>query len=94
MTADIIFSGILKLNLKYGNVKAKFKANTLKSEAIIPYTYPLVNNDIKNTASVNTAGINEFVLKNFSINKLIKKNTANTKIVTNEFTKILCSLFI
>ena len=36
ISADMMFSGILKLNAKYGNANTKFSARTLRIDATIP----------------------------------------------------------
>ena len=57
-----IFSGKEKLNSKYGNVKAKFTAIKLISEANIPHLCTLVTIDTRKTAITNIIGAIESIL--------------------------------
>ena len=57
INTDTTFSGIERLILKYGNVNAKLTINTLDIAPTIPYTYPSVYTDIRNTHSTSTDGI-------------------------------------
>jgi hypothetical protein len=65
ITAEIIFSGIVKSNLKKGREKAKLKIRTLNKAEIVPYMYPSVKNAMRNTARTKTAGIRVSVRKTF-----------------------------
>ena len=78
--ADVIFSGIRKSILKYGNVNAKFTIITLTTDASIPYTYPSVNTDIKNTENTMTAGINMSVV---NVVFIIRHNPTPMAIITS-----------
>ena len=75
--AEIIFSGILKLNAKYGNANAKFNSRTLSREARIPYRNPSVTRDTRNTASVIIAGTSVLASKYRSITRHKTKKPAS-----------------
>ena len=55
--------------------------------ATIPYTYPFVKRDIKNTANINTAVICSCTLNTCCNNKLITKEINNIPAVINIFFK-------
>ena len=67
ITAETRFSVMIKLNFKYGKVKAKFTTNILIIDATSPYMYPSVYNEIMNTANVKIAATNEFTPRMFVI---------------------------
>ena len=94
ITAEIIFSGMLKLKAKYGKANAKLSTSTLNSEAMIPYTKPSVNLDTKNTAIAITAG-GTVSAENFVSNKKHSKNApAKILIIFNPSIMYFVALFI
>ena len=72
--AETVFSKMVKLNAKYGNVNAKLTAIILISAANIPYKYPSVVSETKKTANTKSGGMRDGVLKKVCMARLIKKN--------------------
>ena len=94
ITAEIIFSGMLKLKAKYGKANAKLSTRTLNSEAMIPYTKPSVILDTKNTAIAITAG-GTVSAENFVSNKRHSKNApAKILIIFNPSIMYFVAFFI
>ena len=71
----------MKAQMKQANkANAKFTIITLTTDASIPYTYPSVNTDIKNTENTMTAGINMSVV---NVVFIIRHNPTPMAIITS-----------
>ena len=77
-----MFSGKEKLSSKYGNVKAKFTASTPKRDAAMPYAYPRVVRETRNTAITKIIGASACMLKNRCRSTMPAKDAAKIRSVS------------